>query len=79
MPSERLPRRERRDVLRLHGDKLTNRQIAASRNLGRTAVRDYIDRATRTGLGWPLPEDPSDEALERPLFPPPTTTTSRSL
>ena len=40
-------------------------------NIGRTAVGDYIDRARRAGLGWPLPEGFSDEDLERLLFPPP--------
>ncbi len=49
--------RKIRDVLRLHADKLSKRRIAVSVNLGRTAVRDYIQRATRAGLSWPLPED----------------------
>ena len=56
MPRERLPMRKIRDVLRLHGDKLSKRQIAVSLNVGRTAVRDYIERAARAGLGWPLTE-----------------------
>ena len=71
MPRERLPMRKIRDVLRLHADKLSKRQIAVSLNLGRTAVRDYINRAARAGLGWPLPEGLSDEDLERLLFAPP--------
>ena len=56
MPRERLPMRKIRDVLRLHADKLSKRRIAVSVNLGRTAVSDYIKRATRAGLSWPLPE-----------------------
>ena len=36
----------------------------------RTAV-DYLRRARRAGLAWPLPEGLSDEALERLLFAPP--------
>ncbi len=71
MPRERLPMRKIRDVLRLHADKLSKRRIAVSVNLGRTAVRAYIKRATRVGLSWPLPEGLCDEALERLLFPPP--------
>jgi len=71
MPRERLPMRKIRDVLRLHADKLSKRRIAVSVNLGRTAVRDYIKRATRVGLSWPLPEGLCDQALERLLFPPP--------
>ncbi len=71
MPRERLPMRKIRDVLRLHAGKMSKRRIAASLNVGRTAVRDYIDRAVDAGLGWPLPDDLSDEALDRLLFPPP--------
>ncbi len=71
MPRERLPMRKIRDVLRLHAGKLSKRRIAVSLSLGRTAVGDHIKRATRAGLGWPLPEKLSDEALERLLFPPP--------
>ena len=73
MPRERLPMRKIRDVLRLHADALSKRRIAVSLNIGRSAVGDYIDRATRAGLNWPLPDDlSSDEALDRLLFPPPS-------
>jgi len=71
MPRERLPMRKIRDVLRLHADNMAKRQIAISLNIGRTAVGDYIARATRAGLSWPLPEDLSEAALDRLLFPPP--------
>ncbi|MEN8197509.1 MAG: IS21 family transposase, partial [Pseudomonadota bacterium] len=70
MPRERLPMRKIGDVLRLHADGLSKRRIAVSLNIGRTAVGDYISRAHRAGLGWPLPEDLSEEDLERLLFPP---------
>ena len=46
-------------------------RLAVSLNIGRTAVGDYINRARRAGLGWPLAEDLSDEDLERLPFPPP--------
>ena len=42
--------RKIRDVLRLHADHMAKRQIAISLNIGRTAVGDYIARATRAGL-----------------------------
>ena len=71
MPRERLPMRKISDVLRLHAGELSKRRIAVSLNIGRTAVGDYINRARRAGLGWPLAEDLSDEDLERLLFPPP--------
>ncbi len=72
MPRERLPMRKIRDVLRLHASGLSKRQIAVSLNIGRTAARDYIDRAIRAGLSWPPPDGLTDEDLERLLFPPPT-------
>ena len=71
MPRERLPMRKISDVLRLHAGGLSKRRIAVSLNIGRTTVGDYINRARRAGLGWPLAEDLSDEDLERLLFPPP--------
>ena len=72
MPRERLPMRKIGDVLRLHAGGLSKRWIAVSLNIGRTAVGDYISRARRAGLGWPLPEDLSEADLEQLLFPPPT-------
>ena len=76
MPRERLPMRKISDVLRLHAGGLSKRRIAVSLNIGRTAVGDYINRARRAGLGWPLAEDLSDEDLERLLFPPPVAVSS---
>src|SRR5580704_2462244 len=35
---------------------------------------DCVRRARRAGLSWPLPENLSDEALERILYPPPKVT-----
>jgi transposase len=70
MPRERLPMRKIRDVLRLHADGHSKRRIAVSLNIGRTSARDYISRASRAGLGWPLPGDLCDEDLEALLFPP---------
>jgi len=72
MPRERLPMGKIGDVLRLHAGGLSKRRIAVSLNIGRTPVGDYISRARRADLGWPLPEDLSEEDLERLLFPPPT-------
>ena len=69
MPRERLPMRKIRDVLRLRAGDMSKRRIAVSLSLGRTAVREYIDRAAHVGVSWPLPEKLSDEELERLLFP----------
>ncbi|MDA1100574.1 MAG: IS21 family transposase [Proteobacteria bacterium] len=69
MPRERLPMHKIRDVLRLHAGGLSKRRIAASLNVGRTSVGAYVNGAARAGLNWPLPEDLSDEDLERLLYP----------
>ena len=51
MPAERLSMRTIREVLRLKWEKsLTNRQIATSCQISRSTVREYLERAARTGL-----------------------------
>jgi hypothetical protein len=60
--------RKIRDVLRLRASGMSKRQIAASLSIGPTAAGDCMRRARYAGLSWPLPEDLSDEALERLLY-----------
>ena len=63
--------RKIKDVLRLHFDSgLGQRPIGLCLGLSRTTVGDYLRRAVRVGLSWPLPEDLSDHDLEQRLFPP---------
>jgi transposase len=63
--------REIREVLRLcHEAGLSERQIAGSLRIAASTVHRYLDRAARAGLGWPLPDQLDDQALERALFPP---------
>src|SRR5215475_2407089 len=71
MPGPRLPMRKIRDVLRLSAAGMSKRQIAASLGVSATAVGESVRRARRVGLNWPLPDDLTDDALERRLFPPP--------
>ena len=59
-------------ILRLRAGGMSKRKIAASLSIGATAAGDCLRRARRAGLSWPLPEDLSDEALERLLYPPPS-------
>src|SRR6202140_6009169 len=73
MPGPRLPMRKIRDVLRLSAGGMSKRKIAASLGVSRTAAGECIRRARRFGLGWPLPEEISDEALESRLYPAPAT------
>jgi transposase len=77
MPGERLPMRKIRDVLRLRAGGMSKRMIAASLSVGVTTAGETIRRARRAGLSWPLPEELSDEALERLLYPPAPVTKDR--
>lgn len=70
MTAERLSMRTIREVLRLKWEKkLSNKQIANSCNIARSTIRDYLERAKRTGLNWPLPPDLDDGRLEALLYP----------
>jgi hypothetical protein len=40
---------------------LSGHQIAHSCQISRSTVADYLDRFEKAGLGWPLPEDLSEE------------------
>lgn len=60
---KRLPMHKIKDVLRLHATGLSKRQIALSLGVGRTAVRDYLERAQDAGLSWPLAAELTDDAL----------------
>ena len=63
--------RKFKEVLRLHFDSgLGQRPISRCMGISRTTVGDYLRRAARAGLGWPLPEALSDQELEQKLFPP---------
>jgi transposase len=64
--------RKIRDVLRLSAAGMSKRKIAASLGVSATAAGKCLRRARRAGLGWPLPEGLTDEALELRLYPPPT-------
>ena len=63
--------RKLRDVLRLTAAGMSSRQVAASLTVGATTVIDYLGRARRAGIAWPLPDELTDEALEASLYPPP--------
>jgi len=72
MAKPRLSMRKIKEVLRLkHYCGLSKRQIAQSCQIGRSTVADYLWRAKQAGVGWPLPEDLTDQELEQRLFPPP--------
>jgi len=71
MAGRRLSMRKIREVLRLHWDQgLSDRQIATSCGIARSSVKEFLLRAQRAGLSWPLTEDLDDGTLEARLFPP---------
>lgn len=63
--------RKIKEVLRLHFDcNRSNREIAAAVCISRATVSDYLRRAKLAELGWPLPAEVTETALEIILFPP---------
>jgi transposase len=77
MPTERLSMRRIRDLLRLKFENgLSSRLIATSLGISKGSVGDYLQRVQVAGVSWPLPDDMTDTALERLLFPGPRTTTT---
>lgn len=70
MAAKRLSMRKIKEVLRLRAQGLSDRKVARSVKVARTTVRRIRRRAEAAGLGWPLPEDLTESALEALLFPP---------
>ena len=71
MPGERLSMRKIRELLRLRWEQhLSQRVIGQSLRLSQAAVSEYLSRARRADLTWPLPDDLDDARLEALLFPP---------
>ena len=58
------------EVLRLKFEaRLSHERIAAATGLSKGAVSNYVQRAVRRSLGWPLPPELDEATLERLLFP----------
>jgi len=68
MAKERLSMRKIKEILRLKGLGLSSRQIALSVKVARSTVADYLERAQRAKLTWPIPADLDDVALQGMLF-----------
>ena len=71
MAGRRLSMRKIKEVLRLkfqYGH--SNKQIAQSCNIARSTVREYLNRAGKAGVTWPLDPSLDDASLEKTLFPP---------
>ena len=69
MPAKRkLTMRQLRQMLRLARDGASSREIARLLGVARSTVQENLKRAAEAGLGWPLPGDLTDDALEARLF-----------
>ena len=70
MTQEKLSVRKIREVLRLkHEVGLSNRAIARACRVSNSTVGEYVKRARKAGLGWPLPSELGEEDLYRKMFP----------
>ena len=57
-----------RETLRLHNQRISNRNITASLKCSRNTIRVVILRAAEKGINWPLPYSMTDRVLEQTLF-----------
>src|SRR5277367_1111073 len=68
MPAERIAMRQVRDVLRLKAAGVSGNEIARRVGVAPSTVRLTLKRLAAAGLGWPLPVELIDAALEAQLF-----------
>jgi transposase len=55
-------------MLRLAHEGVSAREIGRRLGVARSTIQDNLKRAAAAGLAWPLPEDLTDDALEKRLF-----------
>jgi len=69
MPAKReLTMRQIRQMLRLHHEGVSAREIGRMLSAARSTIQDNLKRARAAGLSWPLAPDMTDAALEERLF-----------
>jgi transposase len=62
--------RKIKEVLRLsYQCGLSARQVALSANISRSTVKDYLIRAERAGIDWPVAEGLTEQQIDERLFP----------
>lgn len=69
MAQARLSMRKVREILRLRAEGFSEREIAQSVGCARSSVQVCLWRAEQAGIGWPLPAEQDDTALEERLYP----------
>jgi len=69
MPAKReLTMRQIRQMLRLHHEGVSAREIGRMLGAARSTIQDNLKRAQTAGLSWPLAPDITDGVLEERLF-----------
>jgi len=69
MPAKReLTMRQLRYMLRLHHDGVSAREIGRTLSVARSTIQDNLRRVQSSGMGWPLPDELTDDILEQRLF-----------
>src|SRR3984893_5388214 len=69
MPARReLTMRQLRQMLRLHHDGVSAREIGRTLGAARSTIQDNLERARAAGIGWALPAEWTDEGLEQRRF-----------
>ncbi len=68
MPAGRVSMRHVREILRLDFAGISKHEIARRTGLAPSTVRETLKRFAATELGWPLPDDVTDGALEALLY-----------
>src|SRR5258705_2858702 len=69
MPAKReLTMRQLRQMLRLHYERVGDRQIGRMLGIARSTVQDNLKRALKAGVTWPVPAEWTDDILEQRLF-----------
>ena len=69
MPAKRLSMRKIRELLRLKAaGGMSDRTLALRIGVARSTMTDYLERLEAAGLRWPLPDEITDDVLERTLF-----------
>jgi transposase len=69
MPAKReLTMRQIRQMLRLHRDGVSAREIGRTLGVARSTIQDNLQRAATAGLAWPLAGELTDDVLEQRLF-----------
>ncbi len=69
MPTEKLSMRKIKEILKLHYEGVSNREIARRFNISAGSVSNYLTRAKAAELIWPLPDEWTEDKIYGVLFP----------